>query len=535
MHGKRKKGKAFLKRMLSLGMGAIMLAGSAIGLSGCSSQEPDKYPDKEALTVAIVNYFDTDKEVEYNQAVVNKINDYLDQQGYEFKVEFTGTRFKDQNFRDSEQYKKLKEADIVYACPASEVKDDKAYYIDVLNALIDDGFAMKLDECLENGLKDAADVIKGYEIDLGEDIYSLPLTVEIPVGAGIKIEKKLFEESKFEPRVLEDFDDCAELLAKLYEADDENAFLFVDQSASTVGYVEVGYKTTKPAVMDYLRDYMFISASTAINLETGEAVNVYEEEEVRDYIKTMFSYSEKGYTTGTAKEGRAMFGIAVYPEPYIEKGDTDDEDSGYYVLPIGNTIANYEKESPDTGVCISAETEHSDWAEIFLNLVYSDEDFKRIVMFGDKDTNITEYLEYIEKNPKNGFNPTYAVPFMAMDGDLSNLYNYTDLDGNEITMKEIYAKAKEQAPEAAFAIDSVDFQALESEIKAVNDEMVEILKDMPYIFAYGGVLSETDEVTGETYINDETIDAGLDNISQRLSEAGGADLTDEINRQLGVQ
>lgn len=532
MHRKRRKGGSPLKKALSLGMTAVMLAGSALGLGGCSSQEPDKYPDKEALTVAIVNYFDSDKEVEYNQAVVNKINDYLDNLGCEFKVKFTGVNFKDQNFTESEQYEKLKESDIIYACPNSEVKDDKAYYIDVLNALIDDGFAMELNDSLQNGLKDAADVIESYDIDLGEEIYSLPLTVQIPVSTGIKIEKKLFEDSKFEPRALESFEDCAELLEKLYKADNENAFLFVDQSASTVGYLEVGYKTTKPAVMDYFRDYMFVSASTAIDMKTGEAVNVYEEEEVIDYIKTMFSYSEKGYTTGTAKEGRAMFGVAVYPEPYFEKGD--DEDSGYYVLPIGDVIANYDKERPDTGVCISAETQHKDWAEMFLNLVYSDGDFKRVVMFGDKNTNITEYLKYIEDNPKNGFNPTYAVPFMEMDGDLSNVYNYTDLEGNEITMKEIYSKAKELAPESTFVIDDVDFQSLEKEIKAVNDEMVEILRDMPYIFAYGGVLSQTNELTDETYINNETIDIGLDEISQKLSEAGGADLTEEINRQLGL-
>lgn len=535
MHRKNKKGSSLLKKVLSLGMGAVMIAGSAIGLGGCSSQEPDKYPDKEAITVAIVNYFDSDKEVEFNQSVVNKVNEYLDNLGCEFKVEFTGIRFSDPNFKDSQQYEKLKEADIVYACPSSQLKDDKAYMIDVLNALIDDGYAMKLNDSLQDGLKDVAGVIEGYDIDLGEEVYSLPLTVEVPVSVGIKIEKELFEKSEFEPRALESFEDCAELLARLYEADDENAFLFVDQSASTVGYVEVGYKTTKPAIMDYLRNYMFISASTAINLETGEAVNVYEEEEVRNYIKTMFSYSDKGYTTGTAKEGRAMFGIAVYPEPYFEKDSSGDEDSGYYVLPIGNVISNYTKERPDKGVCISADTDHRDWAEKFINLVYSDNDFKRVVMFGDKDTNITAYLKYIEDNPKNGFNPTYAVPFMEMDKELSNIYNYTDMDGNEITMTEIYERAKELAPESKFTIDDVDFEALENEIKAVNDEMENILRDMPYIFAYGGVLSQTNELTEETYINDETIDIGLDEISKKLAEAGGADLTDEINRQLGFQ
>lgn len=535
MQMKRKRGGSLTKKWLSFVMGAVMLTGSVLGFSGCSSQEPDKYPDKEAITVAIVNYFDSDKEVEYNQSVVNKINEYLENQGYEFKVEFTGIKFSDQNFKESEQYKKLKDADIVYACPSSVVDNDKAYYIDVLNALIEDGSVMKLNDSLDDGLKDAAAVIEGYDIDLGEEVYSLPLSVQIPVRAGIKIEKKLFEDSKFEPRVLEDFEDCAELFEKLYKADDENAFLFVDQSASTVGYVEVGYKTTKPAVMDCFRKYMFISASTAINLETGEAVNVYEQEDVRDYIKTMFSYSEKGYTTGTAKEGRAMFGIAVYPEPYIEQGDTDDEDSGYYVLPIGDTIANYEKENPDTGVCILANSVHKDWAEKFLNLIYSDEDFKRVVMFGDKDTNVTDYLKYIESNPKNGFNPTYAVPFIEMDEELSNLYNYTDIEGNKITMKDIYTKAKELAPESKFIIDRVDFQSLEKEITAVNDEMENIMHDMPYIFAYGGVLSQTDEVTNESYINEETIDMGLDEICEKLAKAGGEDLTNEINRQLGIQ
>lgn len=116
---------------------------------------------------------------------------------------------------------------------------------------------------------------------------------------------------------------------------------------------------------------------------------------------------------------------------------------------------------------------------------------------------------------------------------MNNIYNYTDIDGNTLTMKEIYSAAKEQAPESMFCIDAVDFQSLEDEIMAVDDKMEEILKDQPYIFANDGILSKSDETTGESFINNETIDAGLDELSRQLSEAGGTTITDEINRQLG--
>ena len=534
MHKKRKKGASFLKKGISFAMGALMLACTVLGFSGCVSQEPDEYPDKEALKIAIVNYYDSDKDVEFNQAVVNEINTYLDNMGCEYKVEFSGIQLSDENFRDSDAYKKLKEADIVYAAPYSTVGDNKATLIDLLNALIDDGYAANLSESLDSGLKDAAAVLENYGFEFGDEVYSLPLNVQIPVSAGIKIEKELLDKSGFEPRALESFEDCAELFEKLYKANENDAFLFVDQSASTVGYVEVGYKTTKPAVMDYMRDYMFISASTAIDLKTGEAVNVYEEEKARDYIKTMYSYSDKGYTTGTSKDAQATFDIAVYPEPYMEKsGSDDEEDSYYYVLPIGDMISSYSKEKPTSGVCISANTQHMDWAERFINLVYSDEDFKRIIMFGDKDMTVETYLTYLEDHPRKGLNPTYAVPFMEMDEDLNNIYNYTDIEGNTITMEEIYFAAKEQAPESKFCIDAVDFQSLEDEIMAVDEKMKGILKDQPYIFANDGILSESDETTGESFINNETIDAGLDELSRQLSEAGGTTITDEINRQLG--
>lgn len=531
---RRKKRKTLFKKGISLALGALMLTGTALCFSGCVSQEPDKYPDKEALNIAIVNYYDSDKDVEFNQAVVNKINEYIDSLGGEYKVVFTGVQVSDENLKDSSAYQKIKEADIVYASPYSSVGDNKATLVDVLNTLIDDGYAMNLSESLDKGLKDAAEVLEKYGYEFGEEVYSLPLNVQIPVSAGIKIEKELLDKSGFEPRALESFEDCAELFEKLYIANENDEFLFVDQSASTVGYIEVGYKTTKPAVMDYMREYMFISASTAIDLETGRAVNVYDEEKIRDYIKTMYSYSEKGYTTGTSKDAQAMFDIAVYPEPYMEKSGSDDEENSYYyVLPIGDMISSYSKEKPITGVCISSDTQHKEWAEQFVNLVYSDDEFKRIVMFGDSEMTVEKYLKYIEDHPRKGLNPTYAVPFMEMDEDLNNSYNYTDLEGNTLTMEEIYSVVREQAPESKFCIDDVDFSSLENEIMAVNDKMEEILSDQPYIFANDGILAETDESTYESFINDETIDAGLDMISRQLAEAGGTAITDEINRQLG--
>lgn len=533
MHRKRKKKASFFKKVISLSLGALVLMGAMVGLTGCVSQEPDEYPDKEALKITIVNYYDSDKDVEFNQAVVNEINTYLDNLGCDYKVEFSGVQISDENFRDSDAYNKLKEADIVYAAPYSTVGDEKAVLVDVLNGFIDDGYAMNLSESLGAGMQDAAAVLENYGFEFGDQVYSLPMKVQIPVSAGIKIEKDLLDKSGFEPRALESFEDCAELFEKLYKANENDAFLFVDQSASTVGYVEVGYKTTKPAIMDYLRDYMFISASTAIDLETGKAVNVYDEEKVRDYIKTMYSYSEKGYTTGTSKDGQAMFDIAVYPEPYMEKSGSDDQETYYYVLPIGDMISSYSKERSDVGVCISANTQHQDWAEEFLNLVYSDEDFRRIVMFGDTEMNVTDYLKYIEDHPRKGLNPTYAVPFTELDEDLNNIYNYTDLEGNTLTMKEIYFTAKEKAPESKFCVDDVDFESLEKEITAVNDKMEEILRNQPYIFANDGILSQTDVITEESYIDDETIDEGLNSLSKDLADAGGTTITDSINKQLG--
>ena len=532
MHKGIKKRKTFFKKVFSLTMGLFLSVCSAAGLTGCAAQEPDKYPDKEALKIAIVNFYDSDNSVEFNQAVVNKVNEYLDNMNCEYKVEFSGITIKDENFKESDAYQNLKNADIVYATPSYVTKDDKVQMIDVLNALVEDGYAQKLDESLGEGLSQAASVIENYGFQLEEDVYSLPLNVQIPVSAGIKIEKELFEKSGFEPRALESFEDCEELFEKLSKADEERAFLFVDQSASTVGYIEIGYKTTKPAIMDYMKDYMFVSASTAIDLKTGKAVDVYDCEEISNYLKTMYSYSEKGYTTGTSKDSRAMFDIAVYPEPYMEKNGSDDEDSYYYVLPIGEMISGYTRETPVTGVCISSKTSHQDWAEEFLNLVYSNRDFRKTVMFGNTDMNVEEYLAYIEKNPRKGLNPTYSVPFTEMDEDLNNIYNYTDLEGNTLTMEEIYRAATEQAPDSMFCIDDVDFKSLEEMILTVDKKMEEILRDMPYIFADGGVLSETDPSTEETYINEDTIEKGLDSISKQMEESGGTKITESINKQL---
>ncbi|MCD8095964.1 MAG: hypothetical protein LUE12_07550 [Ruminococcus sp.] len=378
--------------------------------------EPNTYDGKNKL-VYLTNYdafaVSIDQEIIYDEvAIENAVNDYLDEKGYDFYVDFilNGemdyiTEELNQNFDVYEQMiENGEQVDIVNTGYSFEYFDG---YADTFDLFVENGYLEPLNDYFESELGEIFynqfdELVWAQTTTFDGVIYAKSSIYDLAVPLVLT-----FDESSCESYNLD--------ISSIERIEDLEPYL---DSFASDGYSGLYLSPDIDLYYEILGFYKY--NGIFINAETGEPENIFENETAIEYFKLINDYVEKGYITN---------GMNEYL-PLICSVDI--------AMPLYNSISTViskgylQEESINCAVGISSSSENKESAFELLALLNTDEELAELIYNGVEGRNYTvidgvKCLNY-HALPFYDVNETMTNPIIADSNSNDNPQKSEDVE-----------------------------------------------------------------------------------------------------------
>ena len=384
--------------------------------------------------------------------------------------------------------------------------------IDVASKIAGDFTYQKLDELLPLYGQDILEIATEQEIENTKQnghLYTLPSKADYAASAGIAMRKDILEKYEIDPNSIATLEDVDNLFAFLCEREPD---LIMTSPLWTQSGFLLRYRffdSIPNSIFDFTR-------------EDGELVNFYETEQYRSWISMFRKWYEQGYLpeelplqnikgSEMVKAGK-LFSYFCACKPGIEWEEGVSSGQEMVIVPLLETyITNASVRISPWG--ITQECRHPKEAMKFLNLLYSDDEFVNLLIYGIEDIHYEVLEDGTIDFPEgvtadnSGYYPNMGWSFPNQM--LSYIWNGNDPDLWEKTQK--FQQEAETAESTGFCFD-------EENIKEKNEQLNEIAQK----YTYG---LETGMLDPDIY---------LPRMLSEMEQAGTEEVKEEIERQYQV-
>ncbi|NMO94727.1 ABC transporter substrate-binding protein [Paenibacillus lemnae] len=324
------------------------------------------------------------------------------------------------------------------------------------------GAFMELDQLLEDhgqGIKEVLDpaFLEGSKVD-GHN-YGIPANKELPAQEVWRFNKSLLEKHNLSIDGLKTLEDMEPLLKTIKE-NDPNVVPFA-----------IGKDYGPQNLLPY--DYIIEKLPMAVSLENDElkVVNILEQPEMMDALKTMNKFYKAGYISPEAATTTSTQDLFTSGNWFMDRAATqpyaDNSWSQSYGYPVVSTPANeptvFNWSVMGSMQAISANSEHPEEAMKFLNLLNTDAALRNLVDSGIEGVHYKKLSENVAENLPESKN--YDMPTFALGNVMLTYLNPQDPENKWEEFKK-FNEAGTPSPLLGFNFDPSN---VSSELAALNN------------------------------------------------------------------
>jgi ABC-type amino acid transport substrate-binding protein len=302
-------------------------------------------------------------------------------------------------------------------------------------------------------------------------------------------------------------------ISSISDAAKENSILY-DIIPTDYQTKNRSFKTLDFLTSDLMYRYDMISSAVGINRETLKAENIFETAYMADTINEMQGFYKKHYvTTNVNIENYSNVirkAVTFYSTPYTNE-------SGSYILPVGDSFPNYYASEFDLGVGVAASSDASDIAIDFINRIYSEPEIIYLLAYGVEGSNYKVTGGYIEITDDSYYGRQLAAGEELMEYVVKS-ENIAKLGAAAKERREKYYSGLDSFIPARYSYSALDFDlsAVGAQISACDTA----------ITAWGEKL----QMMYET--EDNSPKKTFAELKSALKAAGADEIISEINKQI---
>lgn len=410
--------------------------------------------------------------------IQNAVNEYLDEKGYDFYVEFINNSevdyFYEIAYPNIEAYEKMLEngeqVDIVNTGTGISIFGGPENTFDLF---MEKGYLAPLNEYFQTDLGKAFyeqfDETFWIQTTASDgNIYGKSSDYLLAAPMVLSVNETICEEYGIDPDSIKSLDDLEQYMPTL--AEDNISALLIDSTGDSY-----------QQMVDFC-EYNGIY----INAETAQAENIFENEKALQYFERISEYKEKGYVSS----------VYDYMENYLcslERGWPLRVDSS---IVVSNGYLQLEEIKDVTG--ISSQSEHKEEAFQLLALLNTDSELAKMIYNGIEGRNysINDGIRKLNKN---------ALPFRDRTETMTNPFLAEDSVGDNPNKQRDYEICSEYAGVSPF----YRFEITDEELLAKLEELAAIYDEFYGVF-YGNYGEYGDLETAINAANEQLKSAGID-------------------------
>ena len=450
-----------------------------------SSQLSPDYSDKTKLVYLVP------EEYKHGDKTVNAINEYLDEKGAPYYMEFQGLPNSDTNEYETMVKKHIGSADLLFTGRSGtgyvELAGEEALFC--------------LDEYLhsEEGkrLYESLPVDNWYAVTIGDSIYGV---TGYPYGADSAPSYIVNGECMEEYGISEE-----DLRKPLYELEDVIRRVYEGERAKgNTGFVPISVHF--PTCDHFCGEFYFDSYSVTMNEETEEAHLLIENLEYVKWLRSLYDFYRKGYIQQFKDRDigsrflSLRFGTGVPTElaSYGSYRESGVEDGKTLTITL-NGYTNYSQRLP-FATAISADSANQSYALDFLTKVFTDAHLTNLMLHGAGYESMLDSKGKLKPESPMGDPLAYGNYYISVP----QFFEYID-------MKDRYFEFHNGLKKSRFTGFCFDVVPVTQQIEECDGIFSRFLTGLPN--------------TGQDF------DTYLAECRQQLLEAGAQDIIDEANRQ----
>ena len=352
----------------------------------------------------------------WNEQAVLELNQMLADRNMPFRVQFVMLTI-DQYMPNTQDWfavpdaqEALKDADLIYA---GMNEDTITAYLTPITEYVT-GTAQP---SLKNAVPHERSWLAGT---VGTEIYGYGTLVYRPFSSGWQIDSALLQAAGLTPEELQrDFWEMDDVFAKLYAANGNRPFLFLDRTGTGGGLEihgdNVAFLTIDPIDALLPAGYRLDGSFFAVDYtaETPAVVNYLETAATQKLLEAAARYIAVGYTTEDTDDALLSYGDIYEDAIYM-----DAQDNGKIYIPV--TDAYFTHAAPEgfiTGV--AAVSQHKEAAVSLLSLIAEDEAFRMQLFYGKEGRDyklVDGYYEIITHEDGSDYSLDFLSPLSYFSG-----------------------------------------------------------------------------------------------------------------------
>jgi putative aldouronate transport system substrate-binding protein len=441
------------------------------------------------LTIFDTQYLTTEEDPRIFDEIhiENAVNEYLDEKGYDFYVDFINNGEYDYKTGELHQnidlYKQMlddgEQVDIINTGTGLSFFDG---YGDTYNYCLKQDWLEPLNDYLDTDLgkklyAQFGDIVWKQTTDDSGVICAVPTLYSLASPLVLEYNDQMVQKYSVDPDSVSSLSDLEPYLEKM--AADGIAGLYVDPTCEEM-YQLAGFCT-------YNGIY--------INAETGKAENIFENSKAIEYMKLLSDYSQKGYIAGFKSEENDTTLCSIAPSMPMSYDSSHVISKGYL-----------QDEEINQAVGITKNSQHKDEAFELLVLLNTDSELAEIIYNGTEGRNysVNDGEKCLNKNclPFYREYETMTNPIIASANSQDNPNKQNDM--------QICWDNSEVSPFYKLEI-SDELKAKLENIAAINEKFYTLLQG-----SYGEYESLDDALAAA---NSELDAAGVDEVLGEINEA----------------